>query len=137
MFLSHFQSRVFYDLTFFRLGNQFLCTECEVTSDSLEQIANHVEKDHMREHMKNPAHLDILASSRFKCEKCVVAFSAKGPWLKHMQGMHGTHFPFKCNYCDFKCNRKDQVSSHVLKAHKLTPTPGAHAPVSRSNVRRT
>ena len=102
------------------MGNQFLCTECEATSDSLEKIANHVNTDHV----KSQAFSEVFTKSRFKCEQCVVAFSAKAPWLKHMQETHGTHFPFKCNYCDFKCNRKDQAASHVQKAHKLTATPG-------------
>ena len=67
---------------------------------------------------------DQWENKKYKCEQCIVPFSFKSTWLTHMQRKHGTHFAFKCNYCDYKCNRKAQVTSHVEEAHKLTASPG-------------
>ena len=74
-----------------------------------------------RDHKKRS---DLWENKKYKCEQCIVPFSFKSTWLTHMQRKHGTHFAFKCNYCDYKCNRKAQVTSHVEEAHKLTASPG-------------
>ena len=113
-----FYHRLFFpEPTISRLGDQFLCTDCEALCDSLEAIANHMNRDHKKRS-------DQWENKKYKCEQCIVPFSFKSTWLTHMQRKHGTHFAFKCNYCDYKCNRKAQVTSHVEEAHKLTASPG-------------
>ena len=114
---SFFIVAFFPEPTISRLGDQFLCTDCEALCDSLEAIANHMNRDHKKRS-------DQWENKKYKCEQCIVPFSFKSTWLTHMQRKHGTHFAFKCNYCDFKCNRKAQVTSHVEEAHKLTASPG-------------
>ena len=77
---------------------------CHLCSKSYETLSK------LRKHLKN-AH-----SSNFRCDQCDKTFLKEGPYERHMK----THRDRSCHLCNYKSNRVQNVSNHLMSVHKLT-----------------
>ena len=62
-----------------------------------------------------------------RCEVCDSEFGSNSTLLRHMRTKHGSVM-FQCEHCEFKCNRKDSLTRHLVKhsesrKRKLEPEP--------------
>lgn len=51
-----------------------------------------------------------------RCDVCAKEFREQKYLTRHMT-VHSGYKPFQCQYCDYKCNRKDNLKTHVFIRH--------------------
>ncbi|XP_069507473.1 zinc finger protein 335 isoform X2 [Ambystoma mexicanum] len=61
-------------------------------------------------------HIQVIGSSRFKCEFCDVVCNDKKALLNH-QLTHMNDKPYKCNFCKYCTFREDFLVSHLAVKH--------------------
>ena len=49
----------------------------------------------------------------------------------HMR-KHTGEKPFKCTYCDYRCNQKGQLKNHVVLKHSLSPSASGESSVEQT-----
>ena len=54
----------------------------------------------------------------FKCEICEHRSSRKDQMKQHVQSVHEENKPFKCNICDATFSEKGNMKKHVSKIHE-------------------
>lgn len=56
--------------------------------------------------------------NKIKCDFCVTTFSFRHDLLRHLKSKHSKDVPiYTCEYCQYKSDRKDNVSKHSEKYH--------------------
>ncbi len=63
--------------------------------------------------MSEQKNYTLLPSGRIKCPDCDTDFANKANADRHFIAQHLKAIEFKCEHCDFKCNRKDNLEKHT------------------------
>ena len=58
-------------------------------------------------------------SKLFPCLQCEKSFWTKGDMVRHISSIHEDKKPHKCDFCDYKAKRKDNLKSHIANVHGL------------------
>ena len=53
-----------------------------------------------------------MDNKRFVCDICGLVLSANAHLQRHISGMHLKEKNIKCEFCDFKCNQKQNLKKH-------------------------
>ena len=92
--------------------NILKCTECEFSSTTERGLNTHITRKH------NPVQNDYTPYPK-KCEVCDKEVSSKQDMRIHMKTHSFIRPQYKCEECEFICERKMTMEVHVGKSHDI------------------
>ena len=60
-------------------------------------------------------------SNTFECDKCKKVFTTKANLNRHNENIHNNTKNHKCEFCEFKCNAKENLKKHSCYIKKAMP----------------
>ena len=60
-------------------------------------------------------------TNTFKCDQCNKMFPSNGNLKRHIENIHNKVKSHQCEFCDFKCNAKENLKKHSCYIKKAMP----------------